>query len=69
MDRLEKLQKICNARFQKLFESADQKEFERRKAKWLRSEALVDIERGQQKAQTLGENTSSQMAGHFHQPM
>jgi len=46
MDRLEKLQKICNARFQKLFESADQKEFEQRKAKWLRSEALVDLERG-----------------------
>ena len=46
MDRLEKLQKICNVRFQKLFESADQKEFEQRKAKWLRSEALADIEKG-----------------------
>ena len=45
-DRLERLQKIRNARFQKLLESADQKEFEQRKAKWLRSEALVDIEKG-----------------------
>lgn len=46
MERLEKLKQIRNARFLKLFESKDEKEFEQRKAKWLRSEALVDIEKG-----------------------
>jgi hypothetical protein len=42
MKRAEKAQK----RFLLMFETADPKEFERRKKRWLRSEALADIEKG-----------------------
>jgi len=42
MKRAEKAQK----RFLAMFETQDPKEFERRKKRWLRSEALADIEKG-----------------------
>ena len=56
MKRAEKAQK----RFLSMFETADPKEFERRKKRWLRSEALADIEKGygSETSQGLASGTS-----------